>query len=103
MLAGMDVTLLYFDGCPHWKVAEERVKLLASERPDITLRYQLVETPEEADVVGFFGSPSIHVDGVDVFAEPDSRPGLTCRRYPTPHGYEGAPTLQQLRRVLAHG
>jgi len=27
--------------------------------------------------------------------------GLTCRRYRTPHGYAGAPTLAQLRAVLA--
>ena len=102
MLSLMDLTLLYFDGCPNAKVADERVTLLASERPDITVTYQLVETPEQADLVGFFGSPSIHVDGRDLFARPDSQPGLTCRRYPTPHGYEGAPTLQQLRTVLAH-
>jgi hypothetical protein len=103
MLAGMDITLLYFEGCPNWKVADERLTVLASERPDITVTHQLVETPEQAEAVDFFGSPSIHVDGVDLFAEPGSQPGLTCRRYPTPHGYEGAPTLQQLREVLAHG
>ncbi|WP_141990329.1 thioredoxin family protein [Rhodoglobus vestalii] len=97
----MDVTLLYFTGCPNWKVADERLNLLASERPDINVTYQLVETPEHADRVGFFGSPSIHVDGVDLFAEPGSQAGLTCRRYLTPSGFEGAPTLEQLRTALA--
>jgi len=58
MLSLMDLTLLYFDGCPNGKVADERVTLLASERPDITVTYQLVETPEQADLVGFFGSPA---------------------------------------------
>ena len=97
----MDVTLLYFTECPNWQVANERLKLLASERSDINVRYQLVETSEQADSVGFFGSPSIQVNGVDVFAEPGSQAGLTCRRYPTPNGFEGAPTLEQLRAVLA--
>ena len=97
----MDVTLLYFDGCPNWKIADERLRLLALERPDLTVRRQLVRTPEEAEQVGFLGSPSIQVDGIDVFAQPGSPVGLTCRMYPTPDGYAGAPTLDQLRTVVA--
>ena len=97
----MDVTLLYFDGCPNWKIADERLRLLALERPDIMVRRQLVRTPEEAEQVGFLGSPSIQVDGIDVFAQPGSPVGLTCRMYPTPDGYAGAPTLDQLRTVVA--
>jgi len=97
----MDITLLYFDSCPNWKVASDRLNILASERPDITVRHQLVDTPKKADRFEFFGSPSIQVDGVDLFAEPGSQTGMTCRRYLTPEGYQGAPTLEQLRTVLA--
>ncbi len=97
----MDITLLYFEDCPNWKAADERLTLLATERPDTTVTRQLVETPEQADRVGFLGSPSLQVDGVDLFAEPGLRVGLTCRRYLTPDGYEGAPTLDQLRAVLS--
>lgn len=99
----MDITLLYFEACPNWNVAHERLTALATERPDIHLTRQLVETPEEAERTRFHGSPSIQVDGVDVFAEPDSDVGLSCRRYPTSEGYEGAPTLDQLRAVLSDG
>lgn len=97
----MDVTLLYFEGCPNWKIANERLNVLALERTDVTVKHRLVETPEQADHAGFFGSPSIQVDGIDLFAEPGSQVGLTCRRYLTPDGYEGAPTLEQLRGVFA--
>ncbi len=97
----MDITLLYFEDCPSWKVADERLALIAAERGDVTVTRRLVESPEEAERTGFRGSPSILVDGVDVFAEPDSGVGLACRRYRTPDGYEGAPTLEQLREVLA--
>ena len=96
----MDVTLLYFQGCPNWEVADARLRLLAAERPDLTVTRRLVETAAEADRVGFLGSPSIQVDGVDVFTGPGSHVGLTCRRYLTPDGYAGAPTLEQLRAVL---
>jgi hypothetical protein len=100
-VAYMDITLLYFEDCPNWKIADERLSAIAAERADIRMTRHLVETPAEAERTRFHGSPSILVDGVDVFAEPGSEVGLSCRRYPTPDGYQGAPTLDQLRAVLA--
>lgn len=97
----MDITLLYFDDCPSWKIAGERLAVIAGERGDVMVTRQLVETREDAERVGFLGSPSIQVDGVDVFAEPGAQIGLTCRRYRVPGGHEGAPTLDQLREALA--
>ncbi len=97
----MDVTLLYFEDCPNWMVAAERLTAIAAERADITVTRHLVGTPAEAERTRFHGSPSILVDGVDVFAEPGSAVGLSCRRFLTPDGYEGAPTREQLRAVLA--
>ena len=96
----MDVTLLYFDGCPNWKVADERLAAIAAERPNVVVRRHRVETVEEAERLGFHGSPSILVDGVDVFAEPGAGVGLSCRVYRTPDGLAGAPTLEQLRNAL---
>ena len=97
----MDITLLYFEDCPDWKVADERLTAIAAERADIRLTRHLVETPAEAERTRFHGSPSILVDGVDVFAAPGAEVGLSCRRYLTPDGYQGAPTLAQLRAVRA--
>ena len=59
-----------------------------------------VETLEEAERVGFHGSPSILVDGVDLFAEPGAGVGLSCWVYRTPDGLSGAPTVEQLRAAL---
>ena len=67
----------------------------------MTVTRRLVETPEDAERVGFLGSPSIQIDGVDLFAEPGAHVGLACRRYAVPGGHEGAPTLGQLRGALA--
>ena len=97
----MDITLLYFDDCPNWRVADERLAEIAAERADFTVTRHLVDTPEEAERVGFLGSPSILVDGVDVFAEPGAGVGLSCRVYRTPDGLAGAPTIEQLRAALA--
>ncbi len=99
----MDVTLLYFPGCPSWRTAAARLRVVATERGDLRVTRQLVESAEEAERTGFHGSPTILVDGVDVFAEPGSVVGMACRRYPTPEGYQGAPAVEQLRAVLADG
>lgn len=97
----MDVTLLYFEDCPNWQTTEGHLEYLAQEVPDLRISRHLVDTAEEAERVRFLGSPSIHIDGVDPFAEPDGPVGLSCRIYQTPAGPAGSPTLDQLREVLA--
>ena len=94
--------MLYFEGCPNWKVADERLATVAAERSDVTVTHRSVETIEEAERLGFHGSPSILVGGQDAFADADTAVGLSCRVYRTPEGPAGAPTLQQLRAVLGH-
>ncbi|MCB2412423.1 thioredoxin family protein [Demequina sp. TTPB684] len=98
----MNITLQYFDGCPNWKIADERLAVLAAERPDLGIRHQNVETGEDAERVGFHGSPTILIDGMDPFAHADASVGLACRIYETPQGPAGAPTLEQLRQAVAH-
>lgn len=97
----MEISLLYFDGCPSWKIAEERLRVIAEEHLGITVTRHQVDTIDEAQRVGFHGSPSVLIDGVDVFAEPDAGVGLACRVYATPDGPAGAPTLDQLRVVVS--
>jgi phosphoglycerate dehydrogenase-like enzyme len=98
----MDIALLYFEGCPNWKAADERLAAIAAERADITVTHHLVESIEAAERLDFHGSPSIGVDGVDVFADADAGVGLSCRVYRTPDGPAGAPTVKQLQAVIAH-
>ena len=95
------VQLLYFDGCPHWAVLEERLRqaLGLLDDPPAIERLQ-VESQEEAERLRFAGSPSILVDGTDPFVSPASTIGLTCRLYSTPDGPEGSPTVEQLLGVL---
>lgn len=98
----MDVTLQYFDGCPKWQAADEnlRAALAQADITDVVVRRQLVETVEDAERLGFLGSPTILIDGVDPFAEPGAAPGLSCRVYRTDAGLAGAPTVAQLRAAL---
>lgn len=97
----MDVTLLYFEDCPNWKVADEHLSALTAELPEMTLTRHLVETPEEAERTRFRGSPSVQVNGADLFSDPDAPVGLSCRVYQTPDGPAGSPTIEQFRRALS--
>ena len=96
----MDITLQYFDGCPNWKVADERLASLVEGNPGIVVTRHVVDTVEEAERVGFRGSPSILIDGIDPFARAGDPIGLSCRRYLTPDGYAGTPTVEQLKTAL---
>ena len=96
----MEITLQYFDGCPSWTTVDRRLTELIAGRPDVSLRRELVATAEQAERIGFRGSPSILVDGVDPFADPSAPVGLACRIYATPAGPAGAPTTAQLLDVL---
>jgi glutaredoxin len=97
----MNIDILYFNDCPHWKIADERLAAIAAERSDITVTHHLVESVDEAERLGFHGSPSILIDGVDAFAEAAAGIGLSCRLYQTPEGPAGAPTVEQLRSAIA--
>lgn len=96
----MDVTVLYFDGCPNWQVTLGHLEVLATEISDLHLSTKLVDTVEEAESSGFMGSPSVLINGIDAFAEDGAQVGLSCRVYHTPDGLAGSPTLNQLRDVL---
>lgn len=96
----MDVALLYFDGCPHWETAERILTDVAAEF-DLTVSKKRVRSSAEADDLGFRGSPTLLVDGVDPFADPDAPTGLSCRLYLTPEGLRGSPTADMLRSVLS--
>ena len=96
----MDITLQYFDGCPSWQEVDAHIKTLESQGVDLTITHQLIETPEAAAEAGFRGSPTILIDGVDPFADPDAPVGLSCRVYRTDDGYVGSPSLEQLRAAV---
>ncbi|TQJ49287.1 hypothetical protein FBY26_0965 [Phycicoccus sp. SLBN-51] len=97
----MNVTVLYFGGCPSWQTALERVHA-AADRTGVTVQVstQAVESTEDADRLGFTGSPTILLDGTDPFAQPGEISALACRLYTTPDGLAGSPTVDQLADAL---
>lgn len=96
----MNVTLLYFHDCPHWMNADEHLRTLEAEHREMVIERRIVNTAEDAVATSFRGSPSIIIDGIDPFADPEDPVGLSCRIYLTPDGPAGSPTLDQLRSVI---
>jgi hypothetical protein len=60
-----------------------------------------VNSDEEAKRLRFPGSPTIRVDGRDLFPTPEREDWrLVCRVYATPEGMMGSPTVQMLKAAL---
>jgi hypothetical protein len=99
----MKVEILYFDGCPTYLQAEKTLRgLLAKEGVEADVELVAVNTDEEAQELRFPGSPTIRVDGEDLFPVAErSEYALGCRMYSTPEGLRRAPTTELLREALA--
>jgi len=99
----LQITVRYFAGCPNWRVAEERLRVTLAETGEhhIPVALEPVETHEEAVRLGFHGSPTILVDGRDPFGIDGTPVGLACRIYATEDGFQGAPTIDQLRAAIS--
>jgi hypothetical protein len=98
----MRVTLRHFEGCPNWQTADARLRTVldSTGHRDVIVTYEKVETPEDAERLGFIGSPTVLVAGSDPFAWPGAPEGLARRVCITPDGLAGSPTLEQLTEVL---
>lgn len=98
----MMVTLQYFDDCPNWRTTEAHLRQLAAERAHLDLVLEHIASSDDAERLGFHGSPSVLIDGHDPFPHDGLAVGLSCRVYSTPDGLAGSPTLDQLRAALDH-
>ncbi len=99
----MKLEILYFDGCPTYRAAEKTLRgVLAREDVEAAIELVAVNTDEEAQRLRFPGSPTIRVDGEDLFPVPE-RAGyaLGCRIYATPEGLWGSPTAEMVWASLA--
>ncbi|THG30655.1 DF family (seleno)protein [Naasia lichenicola] len=100
----MAVELLIWSGCPSHDDARTRLRetLDALGRTDEPIEERWVESEGDAAALGFIGSPTIRVDGVEVVPFDEGEPtGLTCRVYLTRAGkYSPLPDRDDLREGL---
>lgn len=97
----MHVSLLYFDGCPnHEPTLTLLQRLLADAGWDGELELVNVDSQERAEEMGFRGSPTVLINGIDPFLDADAPVGLSCRIYATDEGYRGTPPEIELRAAI---
>jgi len=104
-MAAMDLEILHIDDCPNWREAGDRLReaLACAGLGEMPIGFRLLRTAEDAAGTGFAGSPTITVDGTDLFPSNGRTSDLACRIYVTPSGLAGLPTVDQLiERIVAH-
>ena len=102
----MKVELLCIDECPNSEATGERLRAALSEldRPDVEVVLTVIDAPSETRGTAFAGSPTISVNGVDIFPGAPPVSDLSCRIYQTPQGLAGLPTVDQIKSaLLGHG
>ncbi|WP_136708043.1 hypothetical protein [Agromyces sp. H66] len=98
----MKVQVLHIDECTNWEETRARMRqaLDGIGFADVPVDCVLIRTERDAVRSGFAGSPTIAVDGEDLFPSDGRSTDLACRVYLTETGLAGAPTRTQLERAL---
>lgn len=98
----MNIVLLHVPDCPNRLDARQNLDaaLAAAGISEVIVREREVHTPADAAVVGMNGSPTILVDGADLFGT-DTPATLACRLYRDETGIRGAPTVDAILGRLA--
>ena len=92
----MEVTLLWWAGCPSHPVVREQLRELG-----VPFVEREIVDDADAEREAFPGSPTIRVDGEDLFPV-DEPPSLTCRIYVLPDGrFSPVPDAGALREALS--
>ena len=99
----MKMEILYFDGCPTYLAAEKTLReVLEQQGIAAVVELVAVNTDGEAQELRFAGSPTIRVDGEDLFPVPErAEYALGCRMYATSEGLRESPTATMLSEALS--
>lgn len=97
------IELMYFENCPSWKETHQYLgTILNDQKISTKIHLRNVETNEDAIIHKFPGSPTIKVNGKDIFPTNQTNYALGCRVYNTPQGFKGSPTKEMiLKKLLA--
>ncbi|HEX9531660.1 MAG TPA: thioredoxin family protein [bacterium] len=99
---GVKVEFLYWEECPSHELALQRLRAALQARR-ISDPVRMIEVTTERQAVGldFPGSPTMRIDGRDLFPVPPGPYGLTCRIYQTGDGrVTPLPTQEMIARAL---
>jgi len=97
----MKIELLYFEDCPSWQIALENIKsALRIEGLNVPVELIQILDNDDAGKKRFLGSPSIRINGIELWDEKREVYSLSCRVYATPEGIKGSPTVSMLQLAI---
>ncbi|WP_326640290.1 thioredoxin family protein [Streptosporangium sp. NBC_01755] len=98
----LELTVLTVQDCPNAAVLHERLTQALAGHPGASMITQhVIDDEVSAAALGMHGSPTLLINGVDVFASAGTPTSVSCRLYRDETGSTGgAPSVTALRRAL---
>jgi hypothetical protein len=102
----MRVELLYMDADPNYMTARQRlVEVLTEDAFETPIQMIAVNSKEDAELLGFPGSPTIRIDETDIHPAGVGEIGLHLRGYPSDDDHDGpsgepVPGKRLIRRAV---
>ena len=101
-MADLVVELLAVEDCPHLEQARHDLEsILRTGIIEVPIQLVFVTSPDDAEFLGFQGSPTIRINGDDVVPQPELPVALACRVYRDADGRAlGSPPIESIRSAI---
>ena len=101
-MADLRVELLAVEDCPHLDQARRDLQnVLRGGIIEVPIQVVYVTSLDDAEFLGFQGSPTIRVNGDDVVPQPDLPVALSCRLYRDADGHTaGSPPVERIKAAI---
>ena len=98
----MHIDILHVAHCPHLDTARAHVReAVAATDVRATVQELEITTSDEARRRGMHGSPTILLEGRDLFTSDADVGSLSCRLYDVDGGLAGTPSVRQIVAAIA--
>lgn len=98
----LQIDILYTADCTDWEIATQLLQqALADLNLEAEFNYWLITNDRQAIQTYFTGSPTIRVNGYDLFPVEGATAGLRLRSYWTEEGLLGHPTYNMVYGALS--
>ncbi|MGD0247684.1 MAG: hypothetical protein ABSB75_01385 [Candidatus Limnocylindrales bacterium] len=101
-MADLLVELLVVEDCPHLEGARRDLEsVLGGGIIEVPVQLIFVSGPDDAEFLGFQGSPTIRINGEDVVPQPELPVAFGCRIYRDAEGRaHGSPPIEAIRAAV---
>jgi hypothetical protein len=101
-VADLVVELLAVEDCPHLEQARRDLEsILRTGIIEVPIQLVFITSPDDAEFLGFQGSPTIRINGDDVVPQPELPVALACRVYRDADGRAlGSPPIESIRSAI---